>query len=104
MNGDVVMSNSGMGARSLEALADRLGFPGENTILSVMRLAASGPPTGSGPYLPQQREKPLPVLLVHEDRVALVPAGGEVPDGARNLRPEGSAHPAAISQCRDLTP
>ncbi len=50
-------------------------------------------------YLPQLREKPFPVLLVHEDRVALVPAGGEVPDGARNLRPEGSAHPAAISQC-----
>ena len=63
----------------------------------------SAPRAGSGAYLPQQREKPFPVLVVHEDRVALVPAGGEVPDGARPLRPGGPAHPAAISQYRDLT-
>ena len=66
----------------------------------------SAPRAGSGAYLPQQREKPFPVLVVHEDedRVALVPAGGDVPDGARNLRPEEPAHSAAISQWRYLTP
>ena len=54
----------------------------------------SAPRTGSGAYLPQQREKPFAVLVlvVHEDRVALVPAGGDVPDGVRPLRREGPAH------------
>ena len=64
----------------------------------------SAPRTGSGSYLLQQREKPFPVLVVHEDRVALVPAGSDVPDGARPLRPGGAAHSAAISQYRVLTP
>ena len=59
----------------------------------------SAPRTGSGAYLPQQREKPFPVLLVHEDRVEVAPAGGDVPGGARNLRREGSAHSAKTSQC-----
>ena len=68
-----------MGARSLEALADRLGLPGEITILSLKRLAASAA-TNRIRILPSPAAREtVPGLVVQEDRVALVPAGGDVP-------------------------